>query len=283
MPQSIRSFLKYAYQITLPLSDTAHLDAQVLVAHVLGKSRSWVLAHPEVIVAPEEKQRLDEMLNRLAQGEPLPYLLGRWEFYGLEFMITPDVLIPRPETELLVEQANTWLRSRPASLLAADVGTGSGCIAISLAVHLPRLKVIASDISLPALRVAHTNAARHAVDKRVFCVQSDMLPGTGRGFDLMCANLPYIPSAELARLKVYRREPTLALDGGPDGLEAIRKLLHGLAGRLAHEALLLLEIEATLGEAAKALAMKFYPQAGIELLQDAAGKDRLVRVVLAGE
>ena len=283
MAQSIRSFLKQAYEITLPMSDTAHLDAQVLVAHALGKTRSWVLAHPEAIITPEEKQRLDELLDRLGEGEPLPYLLGRWEFYGLEFTITPDVLIPRPETELLVEQAITWLRSKLAALLAADVGTGSGCIAISLAVHAPHLKVIASDISLPALRVAYANAARHRVDERVFCAQSDMLPATGRAFNLVCANLPYIPSAELARLKVYRREPTLALDGGPDGLRAIRKLLYGLAGRLAEEALLLLEIEETVGEAAKALAMNFYPQARVDLLQDVAEKDRLVRVVLPGE
>jgi release factor glutamine methyltransferase len=282
MQQSIRSFLEHAYQILTPVSNTPRLEAQVLVGHALGKSRSWVLAHPEAILAREQEQHLSEMLYQLAQGEPLPYLLGRWEFYGLEFLLTPDVLIPRPETELLVEQAITWARSRPAPLLAADVGTGSGCIAISLAVHAPGLHVIASDISYPALRVAHANAVRHQVNDRMLCVQAELLPETSRAYDLVCANLPYIPSPELERLKVRQHEPILALDGGPDGLGAIRQLMLRLAGRLAKDALLLLEIEATLGEAATALASLAFPQAGIHLIKDNAGKDRLLRVLSAG-
>jgi release factor glutamine methyltransferase len=278
MQHSIYSLLDIAYRVSAPLSDTARLDAQILVAHVLDKPRSWVLAHPELIVSPAEAQHLDELLARLAQGEPLPYLLGRWEFYGLEYMVTPAVLIPRPETELLVEHALAWLRSRPADLLAADVGTGSGCIAISLAVHTPRLKVIASDISHPALRVAHTNAVRHQVSGKVLCVQSDMLPETNRLFDLVCANLPYIPSGKLETLQVYQQEPALALNGGIDGLGPIRRLLHRVEGQITSGGLLLIEIESTLGDATFSLVYEAFPRAEIELLQDQAGLDRLLRV-----
>ncbi|OGO27669.1 MAG: protein-(glutamine-N5) methyltransferase, release factor-specific [Chloroflexi bacterium RBG_16_52_11] len=275
--------MEIAYQISAPLSDTARLDAQVLVAHVLEKPRPWVLAHLEVVVTPAEAHRLHGLLDRLAQGEPLPYLLGRWEFYGLEFLLTPAVLIPRPETELLVEHALAWLGSRPATLLAADVGTGSGCIAISLAVHTPWLKVIASDISLPALRVAQANAVRHQVARRVHCVQADLLPETDRAFDLVCANLPYIPFGKLEMLKVYRQEPSLALNGGFDGLSPIRRLLHNLDGRIAAGGLLLMEIESTLGDTAISLVYDAFPRAEIELLQDHAGQDRLLRVVFQSQ
>ena len=125
------------------ISDTPVLDSQVLLAHTLGKPRSWVMAHPEARLLPAQSQTLHEMANRLVGGEPLPYVIGHWEFYGLDFKVTPAVLIPRPETELLVEQAIKWLRAHPHRRWAADVGTGSGCLAISLAVNVADLNVVA--------------------------------------------------------------------------------------------------------------------------------------------
>ena len=162
-------------------------------------------------------------LARLESGQPLPYVLGAWEFYGLTFELTPDVLIPRPETELLVEQALEWLADRPAPLLAADVGTGSGCIAISLAVHAPQLRLLASDLSWPALQVARSNLARHRVEGQISLLQCDLLPPLSLPFDLLVANLPYIPSPVLPGLKLSLSEPPLALDGGLDGLDFIRR------------------------------------------------------------
>ncbi|RME87431.1 MAG: peptide chain release factor N(5)-glutamine methyltransferase, partial [Anaerolineae bacterium] len=237
-----------------PHSETPALDAQVLLAHVTGKPRAWVLAHPDVPLTPEQERALKAALSRIERGEPLPYVLGHWEFYGLDFLVTPDVLIPRPETELLVEHAIEWLTAHPERRLAADVGTGSGCIAIALAVHVPDLSVIATDISAAALEVARRNARRLDVGERIRFICCDLLPEPSEPLDLLCANLPYIPSATLRDLDVYRREPTLALDGGPDGLDLIRRLLTIAPRYLSPGGLILLEIEASQGVQALALA-----------------------------
>lgn len=266
------------------VSETAFLDAQVLLSHVLGRNRAWVMAHPEGKLTLEQRNQLKIALERLIVGEPLPYVLGCWEFYGLEFAVTPSVLIPRPETELLVEQALVWLEQHPGRRLAADVGAGSGCIAVTLARKIPDLEVLASDISLEALRVARQNVRRYGLDNRVHCIQVDLFPGIGGSstlperFDLICANLPYVPSETLADLPVSRREPCLALDGGSDGLKVIRRFLAVAPGRMALPGLLLLEIEASQGAAVKALAGDEFPRADITVLRDLAGHDRLVRV-----
>lgn len=259
-------------------SETPGLDAQVLLANLLDQDRGWLLAHPEEALSEDQLDRLTRAEQRLARGEPLPYLLGHWEFFGLDFIVTPDVLIPRPETELLVETAMAWLEEHPLAPMAVDVGSGSGCIAISLAANLPGLQVAASDISFAALQVARQNASRRQVADRVHFFLGDLLAPTHGPFDLVCANLPYIPSRVLAGLPVADHEPRLALDGGPDGLRLISRLLNQLASRLAPGGLALLEIEATGGPAALALARAVFPQAGIQVLKDLAGLDRLVRI-----
>jgi release factor glutamine methyltransferase len=257
-------------------SETAGLDAQVLLAHLLGRPRAWVIAHPELVLTPEQTNRLDKSLARLEQGEPLPYVLGHWEFYGLDFWVTPATLIPRPETELLIERAIEWLRTQPQRRLAVDVGTGTGCIAVALAVHISDLDCLACDISPGALKVAQDNIRRHEVDERVICLQADLLPAADRRFDLICANLPYIPSAALRSLRVTRWEPSLALDGGPDGLDPVRRLLHLAPATLASGGRMFLEIEATQGAQALDLARLAFPQSSVTLIQDLAGRDRLV-------
>jgi release factor glutamine methyltransferase len=257
-------------------SDTAALDAQVLLAHILGKPRSWVLAHPEVVLTPDQSNILASSLARLEGGEPLPYILGHWEFFGLDFKVTPATLIPRPETELLVERALDWLRLNPGRRLAVDVGTGTGCIAVALAAHVLDLRLLACDLSLEALRVAQRNSYLHGVQERVFCLQTDLLPAVFQKFDLICANLPYIPSATLRYLRVARQEPSLALDGGLDGLDLIRRLLQSASGVLAPGGLVLLEIEASRGVAALELARSAFPHLGVELIQDLAGRHRLI-------
>ncbi len=260
------------------ISESAALDAQVLLAHILGHSRAWVFAHPEFELTAEQTCALERAVDRLQAGEPLPYILGHWEFYAADFVITPAVLIPRPETELLVETALAWLRANPGRRLAADVGTGSGCIAISLAAHVESLCILASDISGAALDVARQNARRHGVDDRVHQVQADLLPATRRPFDLICANLPYIPGAKLAELRVAQWEPRLALDGGADGLVLVEGLLAEARRGLARGGLMLLEIEASQGVSGRELARCAFPGAEVDVMVDLAGHDRLIRI-----
>ncbi len=259
------------------LSDTALLDSQVLLASLLNRSRAWVLAHPEWELNERQRQKIERAVGRLESGEPLPYVLGHWEFYGLDFEITPDTLIPRPETELLVETALEWLKEHPDAGLTIDVGTGSGCIAVSLAHHLPNLRHIASDLSLPALKVARRNAERHAAG-RVRFVQCDLLPPLTKSPNIICANMPYIPTKTLRGLKVYGWEPAQALDGGADGLAQIHRLITRAKEQLAPNGALLLEIEASQGETAQALARQTFPEGELEIRPDLAGRDRLLIV-----
>lgn len=272
------------------VTDTPDLDAQVTLANVLGKSRTWILSHLDSPLDSSQADSVQQALSKLQAGTPLPYLLGHWEFFGLDFEVTPDVLIPRPETELLVERALAFLRDRDrtrfSSLRAADVGTGSGCIAVTLAHHLPELRVTATDLSFPALGVAKRNAKKHNVIHRVDLVECDLLPPhpdplpTESHFDLICANLPYVPSEAVPGLPIFGREPTLALDGGPTGLEIIRRLLQIAPEWLAPQGLILLEIEASLGMQALSLAYDSFSEATIRLHQDLTGKDRLLEIAL---
>jgi len=269
-----------------PLSDTSFLDASVLLAHILEKPRSWVLAHPELVLSEEQQMKLTDALMRLEKGEPFPYVLGHWEFFGMEFDITPDVLIPRPETELLVEKAIAWLQASPSRRTVADIGTGSGAIAVSIALNVPDASILATDISQDALQVAQRNARKFNVDDRVDFVQCDLLPArpevitTGQHMDLICANLPYIPTETLHKLPIYGREPTLALDGGEDGLDLFRRLIKLATDWLAPHALILLEIEATRGVQALSLAHDIFSEAEIHLHQDLTGLDRLLEIAL---
>lgn len=268
------------------ISDTSSLDASVILGHVLNKPRTWIMAHPELTLTDQQQENLDSALARLEGGEPLPYVLGHWEFFGLEFDITPDVLIPRPETELLVEKALAWLRESPVRRTVADVGTGSGIIAVTIAMEIPSARILATDISPAALQVALNNARKFDVAERIDLFECDILPphpkslSTEEHFDLLCANLPYIPTETLRSLPVYNREPTLALDGGADGLDLFRKLMRLAPEWMAPNSLILLEIESTLGVQALNLACDMFSRAEIHLHQDLTGRDRLLEIML---
>jgi release factor glutamine methyltransferase len=257
-------------------SESPRLDAEVLAAHALGIERTGVLAHPETRLSPAEGSLLDACIARRAAGEPVAYIRGLKEFHGLAFAVDRRVLIPRPETELLVEEALSWLKTRPAPVRAADVGAGSGCIAVTLAVHAPHLTLFASDRSAAALRVARQNALKHGVEKRIHFAQADLLAPFSGPFDLVCANLPYIPTHTLAGLAVAAHEPHLALDGGPGGLDLIRRLLESAPRWLAGDGLLLLEIEERQAAPVLALARICLPGAAASVKQDLQGKDRLI-------
>jgi release factor glutamine methyltransferase len=254
------------------------LDSELLVAQVKNRDRTWVLSHPEHWIEPGEEKDLQILLERRLSGEPLPYILGEWEFYGRKYSVNPLVLIPRPETELLVESAIVWLRSHPGCRQALDVGTGSGVIAITLAIEVPDLNICASDISPQALVVTQVNASKFGLSTRISFFQSDLLANLPGTFHLVCANLPYIPSPQLENNSKLGCEPALALDGGTDGLAVIKRLLKELPEKLIHPSLALLEIQFDQGEALLAIIEDLFPAARIEILPDLSGLPRLLHI-----
>jgi release factor glutamine methyltransferase len=268
-------------------SETPELDAQVLTAFLMEKPRSWLLAHPDANINANLHITLEKSLSRLLAGEPLPYILGHWEFFGMDFLLTPDVLIPRPETEIIVEHAIAWLDERmhreneKRELRVIDVGTGSGCITIALAVHHPSISITATDLSHAALEVARSNSAKHHVSDRIDFTEGDLFPDRGSAdpYALIISNPPYIPSSILKDNPSLCREPALALDGGPDGLVTSRRILKEGSSRISRGGALMIEIESSSGAAMLALAGEAYPQARIQLHQDLAGHDRLLEIL----
>ena len=260
------------------ISEQAGLEVSILASSILERPRSWVLAHPEEILETDQIIRLNDALEHLAFGTPLPYITGVQEFYGLKFSVSPAVLIPRPETEILVDQAISWLRQNPTRHSGLDVGTGSGCIPVALTVHVVNLHMTACDLSHLALSQARSNATANNVASRIITVQADLTSPFIGPFDLICANLPYIPSPTLKTLEVARHEPLLALDGGDDGLTLIRRLLVDLPRILAPGGLALFEIEYRQGRAVSSLARQYFPTADIQVHQDLAGLDRLIYI-----
>ncbi len=281
LPSSIAQAAAWLAARLAPAAESPQFEARLLLGHVLGQPRAWLQAHPEAPLSAQNWNNLQDLAARRSSGEPLPYLLGHWEFYGLDLIVTPDVLIPRPETELLVEEALGWLAANPQRRRAADVGAGSGCIAASLGCHTIGLAITACDRSAPALEVARRNLAALGLlgqpSGGARLAQADLLEPFAPGcFDLICANLPYIPTATLHSLPIYGREPTLALDGGPDGLDLVRRLLSQAAGRLASGGLLLCEIEAGQGASALQSARLAFPDARCQVRQDLSHFDRLL-------
>lgn len=272
--------LKLNTESLVDVSETPNLDAQTLLADRIGRSRAWILAHPEAELPETTYQSYQADINGLIDGMPLPYVLGHWEFFGLDFSLSQDTLIPRPETELLVEKAEAWLDRHPEKNWAADVGTGSGCIAISLAKTRPFLSFIATDISFAALKVARENAFRHKVAKRVEFIQSDLLTPVAHPIDLICANLPYIPSDVLPVLKVIKAEPELALDGGHNGLDIITRFLEAAPRWISAGGYLLIEIERSQGLQVQGIARRVFPLAEIDIHKDLAGFDRVISIQL---
>ena len=264
--------------------ESPRLDAELLLGHVLGVNRAAILTWPERRLTPKELTLYRNLVRRRAHREPLAYILGFREFYGLDFHVDPRVLIPRPETELLVEQALGHARRYAVPPKIADVGTGSGVIAVTLAAKLPGAHVYALDGSVEALEVAEANAHRHGVAGRVHCVESDLLVRLPESVDLIVANLPYVTTVEWENLppEIRGYEPRSALDGGPDGLFFLRRLLADAGFHLRPGGVILLEIGASQGALLTGLAHSYFDEAVVSLCQDYAGLDRLVVVQLAG-
>jgi release factor glutamine methyltransferase len=261
-------------------SESASRDAQRLLSFVIGKDTAYLLSHFEEILSQEQQRQYNALVERAAAGEPLPYILGHQAFYDRDLIVSPAVLIPRPETELLVEKALAFARSH-SGCTAVDIGTGSGAIAVTVAANCPDAMVYAVDVSPAALDIARQNA--QAGSAQVHFLEGDLLtPLLERGIkiDLLMANLPYIASGDLPALAVSRYEPQLALDGGADGLDLIRRLLDQAPVVCKPGARILLEIGAVQGAAATTLAESVFPRATVTLIQDYARLDRLVQVNL---
>jgi release factor glutamine methyltransferase len=256
--------------------DEARLDAELLVSEVTGRGRAWLFLHPDEELTPAQTARLEALLSRRLRREPLPYILGRAEFCGLTFRVTPAALIPRPETEILVEAAIERAQGLGAQFIV-DVGSGSGAIAVALARQMPQVHVIAADVSLNALRLARENVVTHDAAGRVHLLCSDLLDGLRGEFDCVVANLPYVRADEFPELQpeVRNYEPRWALDGGPDGLELIRRLGAQLLGHLRTGGFAALEVGA--GQAPE--VTKLLETAGLrtaEALRDYGGIERVV-------
>ena len=269
-------------------SETPRLDAELLLAHVLGWERARLLAEGRLPLTERQAAAYRELVARRAALEPVAYLVGHKEFYGLDFTVDRRALVPRPETELLVELTLSIARTKnqeprtdhEMSVLGSrfsvlDVGTGSGAIAVALAVHLPMARIIAIDISPDALDLARQNAERHGVADRVRLIAGDLLDPLDEPVDLIVSNPPYTILSEIDEA-VRRHEPRQALDGGADGLELYRRLLAQARAKLRPGGIVLLEIGATQAAAVTELARRAFPEAAIAVYQDLAGLDRVV-------
>ncbi len=259
-------------------AESPALDAEVLLRAVLGRSRAALVAHPEASLAPQQWQRFAGLLARRAAGEPVAYLTGTKEFMGLTFAVSPAVLIPRPDTECLVERALAVLPAGRRRVVA-DVGTGSGAIGVSLAVQRPMFQVYALDSDRNAASLAAANARRHGVSERVTVRCGDLLAPLPEAAAVIVANLPYISSEALPILPVSVRdyEPRTALDGGGDGLVVYRRLLGQLAAQpelLRRPGHVLCECDPSQVEALSALVRAALPGAVIEVVCDLGGRPR---------
>jgi release factor glutamine methyltransferase len=260
-------------------------EAEALVQHALALSPARLFSSLRDPVPPEAAARLEELLARRLTREPLAYITGTRGFYGREFRVDPGVLIPRPETELLVELALAAVARRGAGQpRIADIGTGSGVLAITLALEAPGADLEASDISAAALRVARRNAAQHGVEVRVRFVQGDLGRPLSGVFDVVLANLPYVRPETLARAAPeLRREPELALHGGSDGLAVIRRLLGQLPRLLmARGGIALLEVDPVTAAPTRVLARAALPGATVRVHRDLAGLERCVEIQTPG-
>jgi release factor glutamine methyltransferase len=266
------------------LDESAHRielrDAQGLLAHVSGRDRTWLFAHPEAPAEQATAARFRDLCTRRAAGEPLQYLTGVQEFYGLALRVTPDVLIPRPETEHLVEAVELWATQLESGelLQMADVGTGSGAIAIALATHVGHVRLTAIDHSAAALAIARENAQAHSCADRITFLENDLLSGIpAHSFDAVVSNPPYIPSGDAATLQreVVAHEPHTALFAGDDGLDVYRRLIPQAHNALKPHGLLALEFG--FGQR-DALAELLAGWTDVRFLDDYAG---IPRVVLA--
>ncbi len=266
--------------------EDAALECELLLRHTLKISRVQLHLDLNQELSPEQEETFWHLIKQCLSHEPTAYITRHCEFYGLDFYIDPRALIPRPESELLVEEALKFASKHPARknypCLIAEVGTGSGAIAVTLALQLPQAKIYAIDISATALEIAVINCQRHRVGNQVQLLLGNMLKALPESVDLIVANLPYIRDNEMEELspEILLFEPRIALAGGEDGLDKIRQLCRQVGDRLRPEGCLLVEIGLEQGKAVTTSLHSLFPSAEIEVIPDLSGIDRVVNLRL---
>lgn len=274
----IRDSLQEAYKQLQHIS-TARLDTQILLCHVLGVERTYLIAHDDRLLSSEEESQFQALIERRVNDEPIAYIVGKKHFWDLEFIVTPAVLIPRPETEHLIEAALSWAKEKD-NFSAVDIGTGSGAIAVTIAKHT-KAKMFAVDVSQDALSIAQMNTAKNDVTIQFYKGSlAQPLINHDIKIDLLMANLPYIRSDEMPELDVSKHEPNLALDGGDDGLDLVRELLLQVPDVCNPDALILLEIGMEQGQAVIDFTREHLSPKHASIIKDLAGLDRIVEITL---
>jgi release factor glutamine methyltransferase len=267
--------------------DAPRLSAELLLSHVLGLKRIELYTQYNKVVPQEQLTQLRDLVKRAGEHEPVAYLVGRTEFYSIEFEVTPDCLIPRPETELLVQKSIELLRKRTGPQSVCDLCTGCGVIAVAIAGNVPDVKVMATDISEPALAVAARNVEKHKLGERIELRHGDLfepLVPQLDVFDLIVCNPPYVSAAQYETLdrNVKEYEPRLALYAGPEGLDVYRRLVEKVDQFLKPDGVLLLEIGYQQGPAVRELLEQTKSFSQIRINKDLQGHDRVVTAVRAG-
>ena len=263
--------------------EEAAVEADLFLMKALGINRAALYASPERELTAAERQTLARDLARRLNGEPWPYISGHREFYGLDFHVGPRVFIPRPETELLVDLVLKQAHALPSgdTIRIADACTGSGAIAVALAVHLPNAHVYATDIAVLSLDAARRNSEEHGVADRVTIIEGDLLGGVPGGMDIVVSNPPYVPRTELPYLsREVRTETLVSLDGGDEGLEIIRLLIPQAFGRLRRPGAFVMELSPEQGDAVREMCLAVAPDAVVTLHDDLAGLTRAVCAVV---
>jgi len=277
---TIKQALSHARSILVANNtEDAPLESELLLGHVLKISRVKLYLELDQELSPQQDQEFWNLIKCRLNGEPTAYITRHREFYGLDFYVDTNVLIPRPESELLVEKTLELAQNCPVSTIA-EVGTGCGAIAISLAQSLPQAKIYATDISAAALKVALFNCQKHGLVNRICLLLGNMLDPLPEPVDLIVANLPYVMESELSQINTLNFEPSLALNGGSDGLEKIRQLCTQISDKLRSRGRLLLEIGQGQRRTVTTLLRHLFPAAEIEVSLDLSGIDRVVSLTL---
>lgn len=272
----LRDALNAAGDLLAGISEDSAVEAAVLLSFSLKIDRVKLFLDYNRRLTPEQFDQFHSLVARRIKGEPVAYITGHREFYGLDFEVDASVLIPRPETELLVGKALDIAKRRRITTIA-DIGTGSGAVAVSLATNLPNAKIYALDISPAALKVAERNCLKHDITERIRLLEGDLLSPLPEPVDMITANLPYVKTSDLAGVNTRGYEPELALDGGADGLGQIRRLISQAPDKLRPGGHILLEVGAGQDKAVAAILRSSFPTAEIKVFKDLAGVGRVVK------
>ncbi len=280
LAEALRAAQSHLHQLGI---DDANLEAEVLLRHALGFDRVALFSRLHEEIDRKQRNSFERLVDRRANHEPTAYIIGHKEFYGIDLGVSPDTLIPRPETELLVDEALRGTPKHPCAL--ADVGTGCGAVAIALAIRLPHHNVYGIDSSEKALELAARNVERLGLSDRVKLLHGDLVDPLPHPVEVIAANLPYVKTNDWEKLplEIRQNEPRQALDGGPGGTAVLERLLRSARSRLRPGGCLVAEIAWDEGERLTKLAGECFPEAQVSVIKDLAGLDRILRVETFGD